>query len=160
VSTDISTMEVHSEAPFASRCTCNDCTTPGRMCETHLNAIDFASRKYLCSRADPATIDIRSNFALLERAVAQFDSRFALRALRSISSLRKRLTDRVLCSVIILTYSPNNATARTFIEYIGMDGAAIQSVVAQYKEEVQANKTNAKEPIPEIDVYIAILIQV
>ncbi|KAF2631803.1 hypothetical protein BU25DRAFT_407444 [Macroventuria anomochaeta] len=104
--------------------------------------------------------DIRSNFALLERAVTQFDSRFALRALRSISSLRKRLTDRVLCSVIILTYSPNNATARTFIEYIGMDGAAIQSVVAQYKEEVQANKTNAKEPIPEIDVYIAILIQV
>ncbi|KAJ4383172.1 26S proteasome non-ATPase regulatory subunit [Didymella sp. IMI 355093] len=107
-----------------------------------------------------AIADIRSNFALLERAVAQFDSRFALRALRSISSLRKRLTDRVLCSVIILTYSPNNATARTFIEYIGMDGAAIQSVVAQYKEEVQANKTNAKEPIPEIDVYIAILIQV
>lgn len=114
-----------------------------------------------CTRtpADPAT-DIRATFALLERAVAQFDSRFALRALRSISSLRKRLTDRVLCSVIILTYSPNNTTARTFIEYIGMDGAAIQSVVARYKDEVQANKTSAREPLPEVDVYIAILIQV
>ena len=130
------------------------------MCPNHINAINLASCKYLNTAADPTTIDVRSNFALLERAVAQFDSRFALRALRSISSLRKRLTDRVLCSVIILTYSPNNATARTFIEYIGMDGAAIQSVVAQYKEEVQANKTSAKEPIPEIDVYIAILIQV
>lgn len=148
-------MDTHDHTPFASRCTCSECST-------HLHAIDFASRKYLClcTRADQPTTDIRSNFALLERSVAQFDSRFALRALRSISSLRKRLTDRVLCSVIILTYSPNNATARTFIEYIGMDGAAIQSVVAQYKEEVQANKTNAKEPIPEIDVYIAILIQV
>jgi 26S proteasome regulatory subunit N3 len=130
------------------------------MCPNHINAINLASCKYLNQRADPTTIDIRSNFALLERAVTQFDSRFALRALRSISSLRKRLTDRVLCSVIILTYSPNNATARTFIEYIGMDGSAIQSVVSQYKEEVQANKANAKEPIPEIDVYIAILIQV
>lgn len=130
------------------------------MCENHLNAINFAACKYLLQRADPTALDIRSNFTLLERAVAQFDSRFSLRALRSISSLRKRLTDRVLCSVIILTYSPNNATARTFIEYIGMDGAAIQSVVAQYKEEVQANKTSAKEPIPEVDVYIAILIQV
>lgn len=130
------------------------------MCPNHIIATNIASCKYLYQRADPMTIDIRSNFALLERAVTQFDSRFALRALRSISSLRKRLTDRVLCSVIILTYSPNNATARTFIEYIGMDGEAIQSVVSQYKEEVQANKTNAKEPIPEIDVYIAILIQV
>lgn len=157
------------DTPFASRCTCTICrsnsttsttSTPRRICATHLNAIDFASSKYLCRPADPTAIDIRANFALLERAVAQFDSRFALRALRSISSLRKRLTDRVLCSVIILTYSPNNATARTFIEYIGMDGAAIQSVVAQYKEEVQANKTSAKEPLPEIDVYIAILIQV
>ncbi|KAJ6287191.1 26s proteasome non-atpase regulatory subunit 3 [Bipolaris maydis] len=107
-----------------------------------------------------AIADIRSNFVLLERAVAQFDTRFTLRALRSISSLRKRLTDRVLCSVVILTYSPNNATARTFIEYIGMDGEAIQSVVSQYKEEVQLNKNSTKEPLPEVDVYIAILIQV
>lgn len=156
-------MAADGRAPFTSRCVCTTCSTPGvprRMCETHLHAIDFASSKYLLQPADPTATDVRTNFALLERAVAQFDSRFALRALRSISSLRKRLTDRVLCSVIILTYSPNNATARTFIEYIGMDGAAIQSVVAQYKEEVQANKTSAKEPIPEIDTYIAILIQV
>jgi 26S proteasome regulatory subunit N3 len=123
-------------------------------------ATDMASCKYLYQRADPVTADIRANFILLERAVAQFDSRFTLRALRSISSLRKRLTDRVLCSVIILTYSPNNTTARTFIEYIGMDGEAIQNVVSQYKEEVQLNKNSTKEPLPEVDVYIAILLQV
>ncbi|KAF2711742.1 hypothetical protein K504DRAFT_465481 [Pleomassaria siparia CBS 279.74] len=104
--------------------------------------------------------DIRASFILLERAVAQFDTRFTLRALRSISSLRKRLTDRVLCSVIVLTYSPSNTTARVLIEAIGMDGKTIQGVVAQYKEEIALNKGNPKEPIPEIDVYIAILIQV
>jgi 26S proteasome regulatory subunit N3 len=124
-------------------------------------ATNLASHKYLYpDRADPTAQDIRANFTLLERAVAQFDARFALRALRSISSLRKRLTDRVLCSVIVLTYSPSNTTARMLIEAIGMDSEAIQGVVAQYKEEIQQNKGTTKEPIPEIDVYIAILIQV
>jgi 26S proteasome regulatory subunit N3 len=149
--------------PFTSRCPCAGCTAAGsahKMCLNHIIATDLARCKYLHQRADPTTVDIRANFALLERAVAQFDSRFALRALRSISALRRRLTDRVLCSVVILTYPPTNATARTFIEFIGMDGAAIQSVVAQYKDEVQANKTAAREPLPEVDVYIAILIQV
>lgn len=51
-------------------------------------------------------------------------------------------------------------TARMLIEAIGMDGEEIQAVVAQYKDEVQQNKGNPKEPLPEIDVYIAILIQV
>lgn len=111
-------------------------------------------------QTDHAVQDIRSNFTLLERAVAQFDSRFTLRALRSISSLRKRLTDRVVCTVIVLTYSPSNATGRVLMEAVGMDGEAIKSVVSQYKEEIQHNKGSTKEPIPEIDVYIAILIQV
>ena len=121
---------------------------------------NLVSCDHLYTRADQTTIDIRANFILLDRAVAQFDTRFTLRALRSISSLRKRLTDRVLCSVVILTYSPTNPTARTFIEYIGIESKEIQSVVAQYKEEVQLNKNSTKEPLPEVDVYIAILIQV
>lgn len=131
------------------------------MCPTFMQATHLADVKYLHpANADPRVKDIRSNFTLLERAVAQFDARFTLRALRSISSLRKRLDERVLCSVIVLTYSPSNATARVLIEAIGMDGEAIQAVVAQYKDEIQKNKGNPKEPLPEIDVYIAILIQV
>lgn len=107
-----------------------------------------------------AIADIRANFTLLERAVAQFDSRFTLRALRALSALRPRLTDRVLCSVIILTYSPTNTTARSLIESIGMDGDVIQSVVSQYKAEVALNKHATKEPLPEVDVYLALLVQV
>lgn len=110
--------------------------------------------------AEKTITDIRSNFTLLERAVAQFDTRFTLRALRSISSLRKRLTDRILCSVIVLTYQPNNPTARILIEAIGMDGEAITDVVSQYAAEFSNSKQSLKEIIPEIDVYIAILIQV
>jgi 26S proteasome regulatory subunit N3 len=124
-------------------------------------AIELANIKYLCpNRANQHVKDIRANFTLLERAVAQFDTRFTLRALRSISSLRKKLDDRVLCSVIVLTYSPSNFTARFLIEAIGMEGETIQAVVAQYKDEIQQNKGNPKEPLPEVDVYISILIQV
>jgi hypothetical protein len=144
-------------------CPCTYCTSSGdrHMCPNFMIATNLASNKYLYpDRADPTAQDIRASFTLLERAVTQFDTRFTLRALRSISSLRKRLTDRVLCSVIVLTYSPSNATARVLIEAIGMDGETIQSVASQYKEEIQQNKGNTKEPIPEIDVYIAILIQV
>ena len=131
------------------------------MCLDFLQATSLASIKYLApEHADPLDQDIRSSFTLLERAVAQFDTRFTLRALRSISSLRKRLTDRILCSVIVLTYQPNNPTARILIEAIGMDGEAITDVVSQYAAEFSNSKQSLKEIIPEIDVYIAILIQV
>lgn len=109
---------------------------------------------------DPTVTEIRSNFALLERAVAQFDARFTLRALRSISSLRKRLTDRVLCTVIVVTYSAKNPTARLLIQAVNMEPEDLKSVADQHKDAVQALKNSNKEPIPEIDVYIAILLQV
>ncbi|KAF1979946.1 hypothetical protein BU23DRAFT_112107 [Bimuria novae-zelandiae CBS 107.79] len=104
--------------------------------------------------------EIRSNFALLERAVAQFDTRFTLRALRSISSLRKRLTDRVLCTVIVVTYSAKNPTARLLIQAVGMEGEELKAVADQHKDAVQALKNSTKEPLPEVDVYIGILLQV
>jgi 26S proteasome regulatory subunit N3 len=60
----------------------------------------------------------------------------------------------------VLTYQPNNPTARILIEAIGMDGEAITDVVSQYAAEFSNSKQSLKEIIPEIDVYIAILIQV
>jgi 26S proteasome regulatory subunit N3 len=139
----------------------NYITISPNYCATPIIAMNCVAIKYHSpDRADPTALDIRSNFTLLDRAVAQFDSRFTLRALRSISTLRKKLTDRVLCSVIVLTYTPSNPTARVLIEATGLEGEEIQAVVGQYKEEIQANKGNTKEPLPEIDVYIAILIQV
>ncbi|KAF1985749.1 hypothetical protein K402DRAFT_394361 [Aulographum hederae CBS 113979] len=117
------------------------------------------------SEAEKIVADIRGNFSLLERAVTQFDSRFTLRALRSISSLRKRLTPRALVEAIVLTYNPHDATAKALIDAIGENSSVIQDVVSQADKNQAANGTaGAKQPpkeIPtEIDVYIAILIQV
>src|SRR6185436_4120256 len=69
--------------------------------------------------ADYRTKDILSNFSLLEKAVAQFDTRFTLRALRSISSLRKKLDGRILCQAILVTYPPSNSSAKVLLEATG-----------------------------------------
>lgn len=105
-------------------------------------------------------LDVRNNFSLLERGVAQFDARFTLRALRSISSLRKRLTGEIICEAIISTYPPNNPTARILIRATGLSDNVLSQIANQVSQESNGTKQDKKEPIPEIDVYIAILIQV
>jgi hypothetical protein len=106
-------------------------------------------------------LDIRANFSLLERAVLQFDSRFTLRAIRLISTLRKRLDDVTLCEVIALTYPPGHRTASVLIKATGIDGDAFQKILKNVESATNGGAQIAKnEVIPEIDIYIAILIQV
>lgn len=117
--------------------------------------------------------DIKSNFALLDRAVALFDARFTLRALRSISSLRKRLTPDILAQAIAESFAASSSSAN----------AATQLLTAIDKEDVPLGRQSAsemeldsepktaakngskkdkevKDPIPEIDIFLGILIQV
>ncbi|KAI9676853.1 MAG: 26S proteasome non-ATPase regulatory subunit [Caeruleum heppii] len=125
-------------------------------------------------KVDPfskAISDIRANFPLLERAVAQFDPRFSLRALRSISSVRKQLTADVLARVITETYQPSSTTAQSLLSAIGKDsesfdrpnGASEMDVDSESKSQPGSSTTkNAtpKDVIAEIDVYLCILIQI
>ena len=110
--------------------------------------------------ADKATKDILTNFGLLEKAVAQFDTRFTLRALRSISSLRKRLTGRILCQAILVTYPTSNPTAKVLLESTGETPSSVQSLFTGPDKKIDLKATQKKDVIPEIDVYVAILIQV
>ncbi|KAE8395347.1 terpenoid synthase [Aspergillus alliaceus] len=102
--------------------------------------------------------DIKTNFTLLERAVAHFDPRFTLRVLRSISSMRKHIASDVLAEVIVETYPPSSPAASFLLEAIGETGA-FESVV---KMDVESEKTksNPKEILPEIDAYLSILVQI
>ncbi|KAK7509979.1 proteasome regulatory subunit C-terminal-domain-containing protein [Phyllosticta citriasiana] len=95
--------------------------------------------------------DITSNFALLERAVGQFDSRFTLRALRSISSLRKRLDPEVLTEAIVSYYPANNFEGNDLIALVG----GYRSTSKGYQD------SNAKKEVAsEVDIYLGILVQV
>ncbi|EAW21943.1 proteasome regulatory particle lid subunit RPN3 [Aspergillus fischeri NRRL 181] len=105
--------------------------------------------------------DIKTNFTLLERAVAHFDPRFTLRVLRSISSMRKHITADVLAEVIVETYPPSSPTASFLLEAIDQSGA-YESALASSKMEVDSekNKSAPKEILPEVDTYLSILVQI
>ncbi|OOF98553.1 hypothetical protein ASPCADRAFT_393993 [Aspergillus carbonarius ITEM 5010] len=105
--------------------------------------------------------DIKTNFTLLERAVAHFDPRFTLRVLRSISSMRKHITGDVLAEVIEDTYSASSVTASFLLNALDQAGA-LGSGRASAKMEVESEKTksSSKEILPEVDIYLSILVQI
>ncbi|KAJ5162371.1 hypothetical protein N7492_007763 [Penicillium capsulatum] len=105
--------------------------------------------------------DIKTNFTLLDRAVAHFDPRFTLRVLRSISSMRKHITLEVLAEVIVETYPASSSTASFLLEAIGQP-SAYESSLASSKMDVDSekNKTSPKEVLPEVDAYLSILVQI
>lgn len=115
--------------------------------------------------------DIKSNFALLDRAVALFDARFSLRALRSISSIRKRLTPDIIAQVISETYPPSSASGNLAKELLTVIGREDVPLGRQPGSEMEVDseskapakngvKRETKEVIPEIDIFLGILIQV
>ncbi|OGE54263.1 hypothetical protein PENARI_c006G05817 [Penicillium arizonense] len=113
---------------------------------------------------DPTTKaiqDIKTNFTLLERAVAHFDPRFTLRVLRSISSMRKHITPEVLAEVIVDTYTASNSTASFLLEALG-NSDAFENAPASSQMEVDSEKSKAapKETLAEVDAYLSILVQI
>lgn len=102
---------------------------------------------------DPAVTvfnEIKQNFGLLERGVANFDPRFSLRVLRTVPSMRRKLTADILNKIISETYPPDHASARTLLPLLsGMD--------TEVSERSTVTNGNI---LPEIDVYINFLVQV
>jgi 26S proteasome regulatory subunit N3 len=119
-----------------------------------------------------ALADIKGNFALLDRAVALFDARFSLRALRSISSIRKRLTPDIIAQVISETYQTGSTRANLAIPLLAVIGKEDVQLGRQPGPEMEIDsepkasakngtaKKESKEVIPEIDIFLAILVQV
>ncbi|KAL8840223.1 MAG: hypothetical protein Q9170_001430 [Blastenia crenularia] len=120
-------------------------------------------------KVDPkakAMSDIKANYALLERAVTQFDARFTLRVLRSISSIRKYLSSDLLAQIVTETYSAINPTAKVLLAAIGRENASFESMETWSEMEIDSQKEKAKSTLvpkdilPEVDFYLAILVQI
>ena len=60
--------------------------------------------------------EIKTNIALIERAVSTLEPRFTHRVLRSLTSLRKRLDDKIMRSAIEETYT--NGTRMPACRYL------------------------------------------
>ncbi|KAI9731069.1 MAG: 26S proteasome non-ATPase regulatory subunit [Claussenomyces sp. TS43310] len=108
--------------------------------------------------------DIKANFSLLERAVALFDARFTLRALRSISSIRKRLTSDILAQVIADTYPATNDSAKILLAALDRDHRAFSKPISSEMDVESTLKNGAKkepkEIIPEIGIFLGVLTQI
>ncbi|KAK4653713.1 26S proteasome non-ATPase regulatory subunit [Podospora pseudocomata] len=126
---------------------------------------------------EKTVVDIKSNFALLDRAVALFDARFTLRALRSVSSIRKRLTGDILARVVAETYMASSSGAEIavgLLKAIGREEVQLGGKVGGGGGEMEIDsepttkagsgkngvKKEQKEVIPEIGVFLGILTQV
>ena len=106
----------------------------------------------------------------MERGVSQFDTRFTLRALRSISSLRKRLSYKVIRDAIIAAYPSNHPTAKALMRTAeqGLDDTANgHKADSEGGEDAMMIDTPSnqkgragKEAIPEVEIFISVLIQV
>ena len=102
--------------------------------------------------------------------MAQFDARFTLRVLRSISSVRKHLSSDLLAEVITQTYPQTSPVAKTLLEAIGKSDASFEvsesmevDVDIQQKDKAQAVPKPPilpKDQLPEIDCYLSILVQI
>ena len=125
----------------------------------------------MITRTNDVISDIKANFTLLERAVAQFDARFTLRVLRSISSIRKHLSQDLLAQVITETYSSMSSVARTLLAALGREDASFESpdassemdIDTQAKEKTQTSSKSTTAPrdvLPEVDTYLSILVQI
>lgn len=138
-------------------------------CSGHVHIIEY--RLLYCCNTDSYTADIKANFTLLERAVAQFDARFTLRVLRSMSSVRKFLSPDLLAQVITETYSSSNPVAKSLLAAIDRENASFEAPDAGSEMDIDvqgkdksypASKPAAqsKEVIPEVDLYLSILVQI
>jgi 26S proteasome regulatory subunit N3 len=106
---------------------------------------------------------IKANFGLLERAVTQFDPRFTLRVLRSISSIRKHLSADVLAHIISDTYPSSSPMAKSFLDVLSKEHKPSKDAASEMEiDSKPPGKTGAapRDVLPEVDVYLAILCQV
>ncbi|EXJ94632.1 26S proteasome regulatory subunit N3 [Capronia coronata CBS 617.96] len=107
-------------------------------------------------------LEIKANLPLLERGVIQFDPRFSLRVLRSIPSTRKQLSAYVVATVVTDTYPIPTATAISLLTAVKDDPSFPTQKVEDWhsKKDTSLQKNSQKEILPEIDIYLSILVQV
>lgn len=100
--------------------------------------------------------------------MALFDARFSLRALRSISLIRKRLTPDIIAMVVVDTF-PATVTsgniAKKLLLAVGRESVPLGRQPTGSEMDLDGEKPPSKngakkDVIPEIDIFLGILVQV
>ncbi|KAF9276157.1 26S proteasome non-ATPase regulatory subunit [Mortierella alpina] len=99
-----------------------------------------------------AIADIKQHFVLFTKSAKTHEARFAIRALRSVSSLRKRLTSAVLARTITSSYGKDDESRSRLLGFLGSE--ALESITPE--DETVASKVET----PEVDVYLHLLVMI
>ncbi|KAF8137522.1 PCI domain-containing protein [Boletus edulis] len=104
------------------------------------------------------TAEIKSNIALIERAVGDLEPRFTHRVLRSLTALRKRLDNKVICDAIEENYPHRSYSwlpaAPPAEQSMDVDAAA------QPNGPVASTPSPkpTSDPVPEVEIYFRLLL--
>ena len=130
------------------------------------------------------TQEIKANLALIERAVSTLEPRYTTRVLRSLTTLRKKLTSEILSQAVREAYTKG---CKRIVKYnrdlsnlIYIDGPAKQALLNAIPEPTTSTSTSMEvdpappastnatskgasppapsEPCPEGDVYLRLLV--
>lgn len=108
-------------------------------------------------KEDPSTAavnEIKQNFTLLERAVTLFDARFTLRVLRSLASLRRKITPEIIAKVVNEYYPSGHSSCSNLL-------LTVEEVESGMEVDDQpAESKTHPDVLPEIDVYLHLLVQI
>ncbi|THH08392.1 hypothetical protein EW146_g9007 [Bondarzewia mesenterica] len=101
--------------------------------------------------------EIKSNAALIERAVSTMEPRFTHRVLRTLTALRKRLDYKVLHDAVVEVFPKDSPTKTSLLAWLP------DVPVSEQPMEVDPAPTPSKssppsEPAPEVEIYLRLLI--
>ncbi|KAL1928212.1 hypothetical protein VTP01DRAFT_3128 [Rhizomucor pusillus] len=90
--------------------------------------------------------ELKRNFSLLERAVDTIESRFTTRVLRTLPSIRRRLTSSILAEVIADYEGSESSTKNKLLGFLGEDVGM----------DVDSEEGSSK--LPEVEMYLHLLV--
>ncbi|KAJ4490181.1 PCI domain-containing protein [Lentinula aciculospora] len=105
--------------------------------------------------------EIKGNFVLIDRAVSTLEPRFTHRVLRTLTTLVKKIDVAIIRNAIEEVYPKESATKTTLLSWL--PSSTTEDVDMQV-DSIPTSATTAKpvpitsEPVPEIDIYLRLLI--
>ncbi|KAH7886956.1 PCI domain-containing protein [Phlebopus sp. FC_14] len=100
--------------------------------------------------------EIKANIALIERAVTDLEPRFTHRVLRSLTSTRKKANESVLREVIEQNYPADSSVKESLLSWLPSAPHVDQSMDTDTTPAQPPRP--ASEPVPEVEVYLRLLI--
>ena len=105
-------------------------------------------------------IELKTNISLCEKTATTKEVRFILRALRRTSSLRSKITKRILREFIQTYFPENNPQKENILNFIEevTDDEDLESM--EFADQKPATEILAPKPdsiIPEIEIYLSLV---